>query len=516
MQRLTKLFPPRRSKPILYPFLFGMYSILALMSENAGKVALSDVVRSTVIVLAALSGLFVLVWLLFRNPERAGLVCLLEGFLFFSFGHIYSLAPQLPLNVFLAFWSVLAILGTWWLLRIVKAPWRYTQALNVFTIILVVLPGVNIAFRAVQNAQNVVQVGSPPPSGGSLQMAAAQNAQGARPPDIYYLILDGYGREDVLRDLYDYDNSAFIQGLQARGFYVAGQSHSNYTSTLLSLSSSLNLNYLDLSALEFRPGSPNIGALVPLISHSYVRSFLEERGYQTVALSNNYTVSSADSADLVISNGGLNNFEHRLVETTLASLVGFQLYADATRQAIHNSLERPAALHDPNTPRFIFIHVISPHPPFLFGPNGEELPFTGYVGDGSTFFGGPQNYIPLYTGQMTYLNRLVLTLVDQLQADPNYRPVIIIQGDHGPAAYLDAPGGPCVRERTSILNAYYLPDAAPAQLYDSITPVNTFRVVFNAYFGTQLDLLGDRTYLSPAEDAYETEEVTSRLDECKR
>jgi hypothetical protein len=40
-------------------------------------------------------------------------------------------------------------------------------------------------------------------------------------------------------------------------------------------------------------------------------------------------------------------------------------------------------------------------------------------------------------------------------------------------------------------------------LYESITPVNTFRLVFNLYFGGSYDLLGDKNYfynplLSPA------------------
>jgi hypothetical protein len=46
-----------------------------------------------------------------------------------------------------------------------------------------------------------------------------------------------------------------------------------------------------------------------------------------------------------------------------------------------------------------------------------------------------------------------------------------------------------------ILNAYYLPGTGQAGLYPSITPVNSFRVVFNAYFGTDLPILPDRSYI---------------------
>jgi hypothetical protein len=53
-----------------------------------------------------------------------------------------------------------------------------------------------------------------------------------------------------------------------------------------------------------------------------------------------------------------------------------------------------------------------------------------------------------------------------------------------------------VRERAAILNAYYLSGGDDSHLYPDITPVNTFRVVFNTAFGTDLSLLEDTTYIS--------------------
>ncbi len=538
MSQPSKPKSQRQRLPVLYPFLFGPYSILALLSTNAGKIYLQDIVRSIVVILTALVGLFGLLWLLFRSRERAGLTVLLNTFLFFSYGHIYALICSLPglqdfpADVFLAIWAAVAILGIWWILRKTQMPWRYTRILNIFTIILLLMPGANIAFRALQNqnSRNAIDVSRSQSVGIDVQIAGHNNADSpttayaaaaaeksplSKHPDVYYLILDGYARQDVLQDLYRYDNSAFIQALRDRGFYVAPQSHSNYSNTLLSLSSSLNANYLDFSELGPNTDPSSDVGLIRLIEHSYVRSFFEEMGYQTVAFNNNYSIRSPDAAGLVISNGGLNNFEHQLVDTTLVMLAGYQLYADAARLAVHTSLEQAPTLRDPGTPRFIFVHIISPHPPFLFGPNGEKLPFQGYTGDGSTFYGGSQKYASLYTGQLTYLNRLVLQTVDLLLADPDNQPVVIIQGDHGPAAYLDAPDGPCVRERMSILNAYYLPEQKSAPLYPNITPVNTFRLLFDTYFGTNLGLLEDRTYLSPSGSPFHPDDVTNRLDECK-
>jgi hypothetical protein len=48
----------------------------------------------------------------------------------------------------------------------------------------------------------------------------------------------------------------------------------------------------------------------------------------------------------------------------------------------------------------------------------------------------------------------------------------------------------------AILNAYYLPDADTSFLYDKISPVNSFRVLFNAYFNTGYEILPDRSYFT--------------------
>jgi hypothetical protein len=75
------------------------------------------------------------------------------------------------------------------------------------------------------------------------------------------------------------------------------------------------------------------------------------------------------------------------------------------------------------------------------------------------------------------------------------QPIIILQGDHGPWIQT-GPG------QFEILNAYYLPGHND-QLYSTVSPVNSFRLVFNAYFGTDYTLLPDTSYYSPIPNIYE-------------
>ncbi len=59
--------------------------------------------------------------------------------------------------------------------------------------------------------------------------------------------------------------------------------------------------------------------------------------------------------------------------------------------------------------------------------------------------------------------------------------------------------------RTAILNAILIREDCRSMLYPSITPVNTFRVVFNCYFDANLPRVEDEVYWSkwPREAAYE-------------
>ena len=50
-------------------------------------------------------------------------------------------------------------------------------------------------------------------------------------------------------------------------------------------------------------------------------------------------------------------------------------------------------------------------------------------------------------------------------------------------------------QKLSNLNAIYFPDEKHREmLTDDLTNVNTFRIVFNSYFGSDYEMLEDRTY----------------------
>lgn len=137
-------------------------------------------------------------------------------------------------------------------------------------------------------------------------------------------------------------------------------------------------------------------------------------------------------------------------------------------------------------PRFVFAHILSPHRPYVFGPT--------------------------YVDEVIGISNRVKTELDEILEESDNPPIIVIQGDHG------APTRPrpiseltdtVARQRLGILNAYHLPGGGNDLLYPSITPVNTFRLILDYYFGATYDLLEDRSYYYDWENVpYEFADVT--------
>ena len=137
------------------------------------------------------------------------------------------------------------------------------------------------------------------------------------------------------------------------------------------------------------------------------------------------------------------------------------------------------------------------------------------VEEGLSVWEARDEYIARYTAQLSYINTLVLDTIDAILTNSETPPVIILQSDHGPGAYFDweSMNNTYLPERLGILNAYYFPDGIYANLYPSITPVNSFRVVLDQFFGTQLGLLEDQSYFSTFDEPYDFNEVTEELNQ---
>ena len=167
-------------------------------------------------------------------------------------------------------------------------------------------------------------------------------------------------------------------------------------------------------------------------------------------------------------------------------------------------------------PKFVFVHILAPHPPFVFDEHGNpvqaDAPYT--LGDGGGYPGTREEYIHDYSQEITYINKQLELVITSILSDSETPPIIVIQGDHGPGSQfsmLKLEDVSCLWERFSILNAYYFPDQNYDLLYPGITPVNSFRVIYNTYFDANLLLLDDKNYYASYATPYQMIDVTDRI-----
>jgi hypothetical protein len=193
------------------------------------------------------------------------------------------------------------------------------------------------------------------------------------------------------------------------------------------------------------------------------------------------------------------------------------------RERIQHTLDHLVDAVEIDSPTFVFAHVLAPHPPFVFGEDGTptqpEKRFTVIgsfsLADGheATTFAGRSAYVESYRRQLEYITDRLQVAITQILERSSTPPIIILQADHGPGSMLDwrSVEDSNLVERMAIFNAYYFPDQNYQALSQNITPVNTFRVVFNTYWHTDYDILSDRSYLSTPHAPYSFIDVTERV-----
>jgi len=337
-------------------------------------------------------------------------------------------------------------------------------------------------------------------------------------PDIYYLIFDGFAGPEILLEYYDTDILDFITRLERRGVYVATESKSNYSMTINSLPSSLNINYWDELAGE---GIKDIGwiPVMPLIQDNLVSNYLHNNGYALVTFPSGFWPTEDIRTDKKLSPLiNLNEYQENLLLHTPVPRIFPGILYDNHRNRVDFVLSSLKNIAKEEKPTFVFAHIITPHPPFVFDEEGNHVhpqrPYNHFDADDYRNLGGTTaEYQEMYSDQLNYIFGIILEMIDEILLASKSPPIIIIQGDHGPGSMVTQAQfeEDNLDERFSIMNAYYFPDKDYSSLYPAITPVNSFRVVFNQYFEENLPLLPDKNYFSIIYHPYEFMDVTELL-----
>lgn len=516
----------------LPPFLFAAGSVMALMAENLDQTSFGDVLPALAGTAAFAASVVAIVAALRRRFDAGTAVIAalwVAGALFYlnlfsrlnqAIGGDYAMIRVLP--------AAIAILGL-----LTLACHLLPRAMPAFHLILTGVALVLLAFplqatasyawrergaRGIYDA-DAAMTGLPPiASSGSMRT-------GTRPPDIYHFIFDRFGSEDMLAREYGIETGigAF---LEERGFYVAPGSHSNYLKTGHSLASTFHMDYLDLLGDAPDLGGRDWHPIFDMLGDHRVGRILGDLGYDRIQFGS-WWVGTYDNP-FADENHPLGFSEFAMIylrRTSLLPVLQALPASNFTRRLdwdngqcrrVLRQIEMIKALaSDPRPePIHVFVHLLVPHGPYPFAPDGRCL---------SRAEAAARGEIRGYADQVAYAARLIRELTPVLQEGARGTPVILVQADEGPfperdyrVPWQEAPQRE-LEIKTAIINAYFFPSGDYAELSPAITPVNSYRAVLNEVFDAGFDLLPDRIFAFPNDSLlYDFHDVTASVGDPPR
>lgn len=475
------LFPAPRH---LHAFLFPVYVVLLLYQQNLEEAALAQ----TLMPLAAGLALAACLWLAlalpypdrekralaafalllpacYYRPIHEGLSGVLEAFN----------SPSPPLFAHLA----IAVLAAAALLLVARARRSPANVNRLLSLILLALLAWSLAAIAWHHAAKAGQRRAR-----HFVRQAGMKAAGpdAGRPDIYCLILDEFASLETARDVFGHDHSAFADRLRAAGFFVAEKSRGRYVWTDQAIAALLNMEEL--------PVGSDAGWLV---RNSRAARFLKDNGYRLY----DFPYRSLTAMELAerhyrfpVSRAALlfDDFYRALIETSVLYPLVQRWQRDEERygayyreQALYAFDRLPAVARKPG-PKFVLLHLYSPHAPFVFDSEGEAVPAAHHLDYSERKY---------YLGQYLYVSRRVAELAEAILRGSARPPVIVIASDHGYRGSIRKPFLHVVpeSEKKKIFLALHLPGVPRGELDPALSPLNVFRLIFNRYFGQDLPLL---------------------------
>ena len=327
--------------------------------------------------------------------------------------------------------------------------------------------------------------------------ATAVDANLQETPNILYIIPDGYARSDILLNVYGYDNTPFTNTLKDIGFTI-GHGFSNYVHTHLSLSSALNMQYLDPTDWNLDYGTEN---------HQYAKQMIEDNSVMRTLKENGYTLINIDSQFEATRSNPLYDYNFCATSATDNELFilftqtamiprGFGLMGDMHENKLCAFDTRYGQIEGPY---FVMMHLMMPHPPYLFDSDGNviEVPLlrVGAFADGLQSWDTHEAYIEY----LEFFNQNIIETVTQFDG------LVIIQSDHGTHQidWHDSQDKEVVKRFANFM-ATNIEEFDPDR-----SPVNTWRQIFG------LPLLEDRYYFSEYKKSYDFTDYTVAVNNLR-
>ncbi len=503
----------------LMSVLFGFWPVLLTYTITLGDYTLEQLWEPLGLVMVVNLSLWWLLWRLYKDAAKASLIVSilsLANFFYLPLSELLSIAARLVFvelssaAVLIVYLLVLAFIiyivhngkvG----FRSLSAPINFPSVVLPALASMAVLCMVNVFTIAAFESKETGQVQALLANQFKINQELKITGKAER-PDVYYVIIDGFANSSTLKDILGYDNSAFIDYLKSKGFYVALRSCSNHDRTTLSVTSSLNMNYMTALAEKLGADSRDSNVSLKLLRENSVMKLFKQAGYRIVNVCSGFTATDfIRQADVNFRSGWGTGFNTALLHLTLIG--AFEPYLHLVENEYANvrlaPIRRAAEIAGLTGPKFVLIHCLLTHPPLIFDSEGRTLPLTRQL------LSAPYVKEP-YVGQLKFTEKKLKELLDVLCVDE--KAIVILQGDHGSSCTDWHQEKQFTLERMRILNAYKLPQRLEQKLTQTITPVNSFRLVFRELFGADLPPLKDESFIAiPPEAPYRFRPVTKIL-----
>ena len=491
---------------IIHPFLLSLVPVLFIYSQNINETPVQEIILPTLLILSGAVLLWLLTRFIIKNNEKSAFIISLLLFLSFSYGHIYLLIDDFTLGnsdigrhrYLLIPFAISFIVGTYYFVKTKVNLNNMSTIFNVFAVTVVAIILINIGAYNIENIDSfgseLITTETPLATyDTTIETFTPRQGEIKNYPDIYYIILDAYTSSSSLKKFLNYDNQEFVSYLTNKGFEVNRESYSNYPNTLPSITSTFNMRYLNF----LTEGQIGHQLHIPekMIVENTVMQNFKSAGYKIIILHKPFTTLASSSLfDLEFCKRNKYIDSQLLSMTIRTSILGFTLEKwqehEMRETALCNFSELSKQQQKFDEPIFVFSHILIPHPPYLFSPEGK--PVSPVRPQGLEDWDYKEGYI----NSVKFANKKITQVVDKLLTDPENLPVIIIQADHGSQFNFDPskPSNENIEQLMSIFSAYYLPDIEENLSDDIFTSVNTFRIIFNSYFNTDYDLLENKIY----------------------
>jgi len=488
---------------VLLPVFFVLHNYLQYYGLVSMEIALKTLAEILGIVLL----FFVLLLAFTRNAERSFQITTLVSFAVLFYGVVKDFIGKSARLPFVASYTVLLPLFILLVivLCIVIFKSNNFSRMNFFEnllLLLFILADLVSAFVA-QNGFNAQRNML-----GNKYSLPDYPVKPAVKPDVYFLLFDSYPGTAFLRNYLQYNNDTMDSALSKRGFRVIADPKSNYNRTAFSMASELNFAYLKgidnatrLRAIHYNQALYTLrNAAVPEVFMKlgykvYNLSVFELAGQQPLYKESFLTRSPQR---ILLFNTFIERFRNDLAwHFTGKHARGiFRKFGEVNEAAVFEEeikkkeftakvVDSAGRIPQEKTiqPKFVYAHIYMPHPPYFYDENGNSNP-TGIVLDKQSYFNRK-----MFLSYLKYSNKVMTALIDKIVSGSPVPPVIIVQSDHSSTDYEGVPDIPalCFKNYT----AFYFPDKQYNSIYDTLSNINTFPVLFNKYFNTQIPLQKD-------------------------